>query len=305
MRGARVVPRPLYRAYQVGHWLRRREWRVAATLLRGGPPPRAAGAAPQARVSVALTVYNRTTLALEAVCQVAADPRIAEIVVCDDASDPPAYERLRALLTALGPKVRLYRNDRNRGPLWNKHRAVSLCTQEFAILFDSDNVLDPAYVDRLFAAAPWRRDCFYCPEYARPHFDLRIFGGVTLDLALIRRLLLGAPGDRRLKLLLNDGNYLVPVREYSDAIGPFRDLTVHAADALAATYLWLRQGGRLHVLRGLAYDHPVHEGSYSMATAAESKPVTAEIRAAILAERPWPAGATAGPRDPAAGRGGP
>jgi hypothetical protein len=286
---ARALRRRLFPAYQLGYWIRRREWGVVAALSRGGQPPRLAGETAAARVSVALTVYERSTLALEAVRRVAADPRVAEIVVSDDASAPAEYERLRGCLTELGPKVRVHRNDRNRGAFWNKHRAVSLCEQEFAILVDSDNVLDRAYLDCLFAAAPWRRDCFYCPEYARPHFDLRLFGGVTLDLALVRRAMTRAPRERRLKLLLNAGNYLVPVGAYAETIGPYRDLAVQAADVMAANYLWMRGGGRLHVLRGLAYEHRVHGGSYFQATAADSGGVIDEIRRAILADRPWPA----------------
>lgn len=282
------LKRPLYRAYQLGHWLRHREWRVVAALLRGGPPPTAQGAT-SARVSVALTVYNRSTMALEAVRRVVADPRVAEIVVSDDASEPSEYRRLCALLAELGPKVRIHRNDRNRGPLWNKHHAVSLCTSEFAILFDSDNVLHPAYLDCLFKAAPWRRDFFYCAEFARPRFDLRLFGGVTLDLALARRAMLRDPRDRRIDVLLNVGNHLVPVREYGEAIGPFRDVRVHV-DAFAASYLWMRGGGRLHVLKGLSYDHRMHDGSYSQATREDTTREIAEIRGAILAERPWPVG---------------
>ncbi|MGH7357635.1 MAG: glycosyltransferase, partial [Candidatus Rokuibacteriota bacterium] len=117
----RLIRRPLFRLYQLGYWARRREWRAVAALLRGGAPPRTTGEALPTRVSVALTAYNRSTLAFEAVRQVAADPRIAEIVVSDDASEASEYQRLCATLSALGPKVRIHRNDRNRGPLWNKH----------------------------------------------------------------------------------------------------------------------------------------------------------------------------------------
>jgi glycosyltransferase involved in cell wall biosynthesis len=292
---SRALKRPLYRAYQLGYWLRRREWRVVATLLRGGPPPRASGAAPAPQISIALTVYNRAAFALEAVRQVAADPRVAEIVVSDDASEPSDYQRLYATLTELSPKVRMHRNERNRGPLWNKHRAVSLCTSDFAILFDSDNVLDTGYLDSLFAAAPWRRDCFYCPEYARPHFDRRMFGGVTLDLALVRRALRRVARDRPLELLLDAGNFLTPVREYCDAVGPFQDLPRHA-DAFIASYLWMRQGGRLHVLRGLAYDHRVHDGSYARLRATDAKGEISDICRAIRAQRTWPEGAEEGSR---------
>jgi hypothetical protein len=50
------------------------------------------------------------------------------------------------------------------------------------------------------------------------------------------------------------------------------------------------RGGRLHVLKGLAYDHRIHDGSCSQATREVTTRETFEIRGAILAERPWPAG---------------
>ena len=256
----------------------------------GGRRPGRRGRRRRARVSVALTVYNRSTLALEAVRQVAADPRIAEIVVSDDASEPSEYRRLCAIVGGTGPKVRIHRNDRNRGPLWNKHHAVSLCTSEFAILFDSDNVLDPAYLDRLFRAAPWRRDCFYCPEFARPRFDLRLFGGVTLDLALVRRhdaLGLARPPHRRAAQRRELSGPRPRVRRGHRTLpGPAPCTWTRSPPAISGC----AGGGRLHVLKGLAYDHRVHDGSYSQATREDTTREIAEIRDAILAERPWPAG---------------
>src|SRR5262245_36805332 len=101
LRLPRALKRALYRLYQLRHWGSRREWHVVAALLGGGQPPRAARTAPAARVSVALTTYNRSTMALEAVRQVVADPRVAEIVVSDDASEPSEYRQLWASFTAL------------------------------------------------------------------------------------------------------------------------------------------------------------------------------------------------------------
>ena len=104
------------------------------------------------------------------------------------------------------------------------------------------------------------------------------------------------PRDRRIDVLLNEGNHLVPVREYGEAIGPFRDLPVHV-DAFAASYLWMRRGGRLHVLKGLAYDHRIHDGSYSQATREAITREIAEIRGA-------PRGATLAARYRGGGLGG-
>ena len=44
------------------------------------------------------------------------------------------------------------------------------------------------------------------------------------------------------------------------------------------------------MLKGLAYDHRIHDGSYSQATREATTREIFEIRGAILAERPWPAG---------------
>jgi hypothetical protein len=45
----------------------------------------------------------------------------------------------------------------------------------------------------------------------------------------------------------------------------------------------------VHVLRDLAYEHRIHEGSYSLATREDQTREISEIRDAILAGRPWPA----------------
>ena len=42
------------------------------------------------------------------------------------------------------------------------------------------------------------------------------------------------------------------------------------------------------MLKGLAYDHRVHDGSYSQGTRPAITREIAEIRDAILAERSWP-----------------
>lgn len=61
-------------------------------------------------------------------------------------------------------------------------------------------------------------------------------------------------------------------------------------DAFIASYLWMRRGGPLRVLKGLSDDCRIHDGSYSQGTHEAITREIAEIRGAILAERPWPPG---------------
>jgi hypothetical protein len=76
---------------------------------------------------------------------------------------------------------------------------------------------------------------------------------------------------------------------------------VHA-DAFTATYLWMRRGGRLHMLRGLEYEHRVHERSYAQVTAQDAKREIFELSRAIREERSWPAAANSIPGGSADGQ---
>jgi len=97
------------------------------------------------------------------------DDRIDEIVISDDCSEH--FDKLQNLVQDL-PKVKLYRNDKNLGTFGNKKKVVSLSSNDWVILFDSDNICDETYVDNLYATK-WDKDTIYHPVYASPKFDYR------------------------------------------------------------------------------------------------------------------------------------
>jgi len=225
-------------------------------LRSGDPDPR--------RISIALTSYNRSDLVREAIADVVSDERVAEIVICDDCSDPDDYAQLRALAAELGPNVRLYRNPNNYGGFKNKIIALGRCSSTWAVLLDSDNVLPRSYLDKLYTLPEWRADTIYCPDFARPGFNFAPFAGMVVDADKAVELLSDDTLRAPFRTLLNTGNYFAPAGALAALLKPVRDVPVHAACSIAAVYQWLSSGRRLEVVEGLEYYHRVHDDSYFM-----------------------------------------
>lgn len=237
------------------------------------------------RISVAIPTYKRTDRVLATVPGLLADPRVAEVVVRDDASPEGDYARLVEGLAPLAPQVRVMRNETNHGAFDNKRLAVAECRHAWTLLLDSDNGIGPDYLDAFFALAAWSPSVIYCPQRARPKFDFTALTGMPLDLAGLSHLMRGVRRPE-LHVFLNTGNYIVPTRAYVQALGSYQGARVAAADVCAANLIWLRAGGLLYVLPGMDYAHDVHEGSWFKATAVESKSLVLEMGDALAAGDP-------------------
>lgn len=197
---------------------------------------------------------------------------ITEIVVVDDGSTD--YPALSSLLQR-EPKVCLYRNAENLGVFTNKIEAILRAGNPWVITCDSDNVMDAQYLDRAIAVAT-EPDVWYCPCFARPHFDYRKLLGVY-DLNSIKPFL-----TRQLShCAINTGNQIVHRESFAKVFDRFRgvkrfDLMLEnylqvsdrtdekwhqvygANDSFILVKFWLEAGHRINITAGLEYDHLVH-----------------------------------------------
>jgi glycosyltransferase involved in cell wall biosynthesis len=210
-------------------------------------------------ITLALTHFNRFTLIREAIAQVKDDNRISEIVISDDASTDGSYEKLQEVFK-LCLKVKLYQNTKRLDCYANKHAAVSRATNKWVVLFDSDNVMPPAYLDTLFRinrkGTGWQKNEAYLPVQAQPHFDYTAFSGCVIDRTNVRRYL-----DRKhFMTALNTANYFFHRDEYlrvwDGSVDP------HTADSIYQNYRWLEGGNTLVFVSNLVYFHRVHADSH-------------------------------------------
>src|SRR5438445_403449 len=131
-------------------------------------------------ISLCLTNFNRTDLLFESFEQVINDDRISEIIISDDCSAMDVYQTIVWKFNGVD-KVKISRNEHNLDCYRNKKRAIELASNEWVIIFDSDNILTKKFVDIIFSQQEWNRTWAYAPQFARPHFDFRILSGVELS----------------------------------------------------------------------------------------------------------------------------
>lgn len=227
-------------------------------------------------ISLCITTYNRYDLLLESFRQVLDDPRITEIVIADDCSERETSCLLFNTLCRYD-KVRFYINQENIGMSRNKARAIELASNPWCIIFDSDNVIDPSYLDALPEyLAP---SVIYCPDFAKPQFDYRKYAGRTINADNAGKVMEKPMGE----CLFNTCNYLVNREEYLRVYEHNPDMK--GTDTIWFNYLWLKAGNSFSVVPGMQYMHRVHAGSgfmedvdYNMKKAAEVKQLIQTLR---------------------------
>jgi glycosyltransferase involved in cell wall biosynthesis len=206
-------------------------------------------------LTLALTHFNRFALLQESFAKVIDDPRIVEIVISDDHSTDGSWEKILAAYHP-HPKAKLHRNKENRDCYRNKRAAVLRSSNPWVILFDSDNIIDPSYLNALESEGELQNNTFYCPDFAQPHFDYAWLGGSTIT----RSNVCDFSKKGNLLCALNTANYVVPKDGYLAVWGSEQD--PHTSDSLWQAYCWLANGGQIKFVKGMRYQHRVHDGSH-------------------------------------------
>lgn len=235
---------------------------------------------PGMKLSLAITTFNRYQLTIDSFAQVINDPRIDDIILLDDCSTDGSYEKLRDYFNN-NFNVRVIRQAQNRGMSLNKRDAIALAKNEFVIIFDSDNIIGPDYLDALDVdmhkngrpPETW----ILMPSFAKPQFDYSEFSGKTFSKNRISNFF----GLKMAECLINTCNFLVNRDAYLRVYEP--NPRMKATDTAWFNYLWLKSGGSFYVVPGMEYYHRVHEGSGFMADVDYNMKQSEKIRQMIMA----------------------
>ena len=206
------------------------------------------------KISLCLTNYNRLELLLKSFADVYDDERISEIVISDDASDIGIYNDLKRITDTM-PKVKLYRNENNMDCFVNKAISVTLATNKYCILLDSDNHISKDYLDKIYSEE-WEENKALMPDWAMPLFSYTDYSGVVITKENISQYI----DKPMLETCLNCANYFVNREFYLNAFNDSVDPVT--SDSLWQNYNWLLNGGKIHIVEGLRYAHLVHDGSH-------------------------------------------
>lgn len=206
----------------------------------------------QRSVSLCITTYNRGDMTKGSYERVIDDPRVKEVIIVDDKSVNHEWVRLQQSSTH--PKIRLHRNAINIGVYRNKRESVLLSSSDWIVIFDSDNVMDVDYLNRLYELE-WKDDIVYLPSRARPDFNYTGLIGKYTKKNISANL-----RKPRMDALLNTMNFFVNrntyLKSFDEGVEPI------SADSIYMNYKLLVNGCTLEVVKGLEYDHLIHKGSH-------------------------------------------
>lgn len=209
-------------------------------------------------ISLCITTFNRMDLLLDSFIMVVDDPRISEIVIVDDASTNHSSGYVLGLQGRYKQKVKSFVNKKNLDCYRNKREAISKATNEWVIIFDSDNIITKSYIDRIESlfTAGLNPKTIYQPSFAKPHFNFTKYESFLIDKSNVSKYMV----DPMFGTMLNAMNYFVNRDEYlkvwDGAVDPV------TSDSIYQNYNWLKAGNSIYVVPGLEYEHRVHNGSH-------------------------------------------
>jgi len=239
-------------------------------------------------LSLCITTYNRYEMTIESFAQVLNDPRIDDIVIMDDCSAVEHWDNLSAKFFR-HEKVRCISQLKNVGMSLNKRDSIANAKNEWCILFDSDNIISPNYLNAFFLHTTWEdkklnkdyTNYIFCPDFAKPNFDYRAFSqtqgptyGIYNSKDAARCII-----DDRFNCLMNTCNYVVNRDFY---LKTYQHNPDHkASDTVWHNYNHLKAGGVFAVVPNMQYEHRVHKGSGFMQDVQYNMQKTEEVRKLI------------------------
>lgn len=224
------------------------------------------------KISICIATYNRDDLLFESFMNVINDPRIDEIVISDDGSDMKIYESIRDKCSQHN-KIKLIRNDVNQEAYINKKIAIENASNDWCILFDSDNVLDTAYIDRLYKLDKWDENTAYCPDFAKPSFDYTRYAKHTITKANVHTYAF----KPAFACLINTMNYFINRNTYLFVWKHATIKETKSSDAIFFNHLWLTFDKKLYVVDNLSYFHRIHSGSYYLSAASTAQVISTAL----------------------------
>jgi glycosyltransferase involved in cell wall biosynthesis len=247
-------------------------------------------------LSLAITTFNRYELTIESFAQVIDDPRIDDIVIFDDCSTDGSHEKIRKHFSD-NTKVTVLRQKKNVGMSLNKHDAIAAAKNEWCIIFDSDNIIGPDYLDAFFNLAidgealtiynqiTNIEKFIFCPDFAKPEFDYGQFkignGGIGIRAGIYAaRQCAHEIKNDSFNCLMNTCNYIVHRDNYLET---YQYNPNHiASDTVWHNYNHLKSGGLFVVVPGMQYFHRVHKGSGFLQGVDHNMRMQNEVRKMIM-----------------------
>lgn len=224
-------------------------------------------------ISIAIPFYNNSNYINDLLQNIINDERITEIVICDDKSNNNELNKLKDIIFKHNSsKIKLYQNTKNLGCYHNKLNTLNKCTNEWACLIDSDNIIDKTYIDRLYSFEKWKTELIYAPMWAytfgtkkeqfrSPNLNYSQFKNEYIDRK--KYIEYFTSGNMNFKCLINTCNYFLPVNEYLSIMKKYdyERMKIDCLDSMVLFADWIHHNNKVYIVDNLIYKHRLHTQS--------------------------------------------
>jgi glycosyltransferase involved in cell wall biosynthesis len=225
---------------------------------------------PYVPISLCITTMDRWSFLKETIPKYLTNPYINEIIICDEnGNDAKLINN-----TFKDNKLKVYVNDCKLGAFLNKQRVVSLATNEYVCLMDSDNFAPVSYFEAWYSYLNYNDpdiNTIYSPSKTfkqtnHPGHNFTELNGKIITKGNFKTYwrnpscVIG---------LYNTGNYILSKTLMSKGEAYDLNMAVNckALDVMYQNYLlWTNADCKFIVVPEMEYDHPLHDGSYYLQT---------------------------------------
>lgn len=225
--------------------------------------------------TLAITTRNRINYLKDSLPYHSSFPEIDEIVVNDDVSND--YNEIQKLNI---PKVKCFKNEINLGVFRNKLKTACLSSNNWIILFDSDNRLTRKYTDTL-NNMNLDENVVYCPTFAMPELNYESLNDTWIDKNNFIQYL---TTKRVCEAAFNTCNFVlskkvaITLKEEAEKYIQKNSDIPTSYDSIVINYLIVKNNFKLFFPKNMHYDHACHTGSYYIESVKKSKSLSGVIK---------------------------
>jgi len=221
---------------------------------------------PTPKISLCITTMDRWNFLKKSIPDYLDNPFIDEIIISDENGND-CREIFKAF--PLHPKLKLFSNNRRLGAFLNKQKVVSYAQNKWVCLLDSDNHAPLEYFVAFAKVIDETRDnVVYLPSKTIPQanhegFDYRKYIDTTITLDTVTGLL--QQNQQTTECLLQTANYIFCKDFFLSCVTPYGlENQCSGMDAFLRSYVLLKRGAVLKVVKDMEYNHAVHNGSITL-----------------------------------------
>lgn len=237
-------------------------------------------------ISLAIPTYNRSRFLWDSIRTAINSDFIGEIIIHDDCSNHNEYGNIFEIVSKIkNEKIKIFRNNENKGAFINKYLTVTKCSFDWIYLFDSDNWFDENIIDVISKIDYSKCDTCYVEEklFATDGNIVNFnYQDKIIDLEIAKKYI-----QNRVNYFdwfLNNGNFIINKKTYLDSQKIFFDQKLYhgTIDVFLFSYYWFMSNNKYEIVEGLYHHHRIHEKSYFMENFEENMRLVEEYYNKIL-----------------------